>query len=174
MLSLRAPLAIAVSSILCLAGLAPVVADARTPAPRIEVLSNRADLVSGGDALVRVTLPRGVKASRLRLTAGKRNVTRALKPAGNRRLEGVVDGLGVGRVALAGRIRRGGAARLYVTNPPIGGPIFAGPQIQPWTCQEGAKDAQCNQPPSFQFLYLPKGSSTDGAALPGTSSNGGG
>ena len=52
------------------------------PAPRIKVLSNRADLVSGGDALVRVKLPRGVRAARLRLTAGHRNVTRALRRTG--------------------------------------------------------------------------------------------
>ena len=44
---------------------------AAAPVPRIEVLSNRADLVSGGDALVRVTVPRGVKPSRLRFTAGR-------------------------------------------------------------------------------------------------------
>src|SRR3954453_2100943 len=97
-----------------LVGAAP--ADARMPAPRIKVLSNRADLVSAGDALVRVTLPRGVKASRLRLTAGHRNVTRVLHRAGSRRLEGVVRGLRVGRVALTARIRRGSAARLLVTN----------------------------------------------------------
>ena len=34
---------------------------AAMPAPRIQVLSNRADLVSGGDALVRVTAPRKVR-----------------------------------------------------------------------------------------------------------------
>src|SRR5436190_1438917 len=154
-----------------LASLAAAPAEARAPAPRIAVLSNRADLISGGDALVRVTLPRGVKASRLRLTAGRRNVTRVMHGTGARQLTGLVAGLPVGRVALTARIRQGGAARLYVTNHPIGGPVFAGPQIQPWTCQSGAKDKQCNQPPSFQFFYLRKGSSTQGAALPGTSSN---
>ena len=105
---------------------APVAA--RVPAPRIKVLSNRADLVSGGDAFVRVTLPRGVKASRLRLKAGRRNVTRALHKTGRRRLEGVVRRLRVGRVSLVARVRRGGASRLFVTNHPIGGPVFAGPQ----------------------------------------------
>jgi hypothetical protein len=155
-----------------LAGAAP--ADARMPAPRIEVLSNRADLVSGGDAFVRVTLPRGVGSSRLRLTAGRRNVTGVLGPTGPRQLEGVVSGLPVGRTALVARIRRGSAARLVVTNHPIGGPVFAGPQIQPWTCQAGAQDAQCNQPPSFRFLYLPKGAPTQGGAVPGTTSNGAG
>ncbi|MEA2425257.1 MAG: hypothetical protein QOH13_1667, partial [Thermoleophilaceae bacterium] len=45
--------------------------------------------------------------------------------------------------------------------------------IQPWTCQQGAKDKHCDQSPSFRYLYLPQGSSTDGAALPGTTSNSG-
>jgi hypothetical protein len=184
-------------------GVAAGSAYAAVPAPRIEVLSNRADLVSGGDALVQVTLPRGVNASRLRLTAGPRDVTGVLQPMGGGRLEGLVEGLPLGRVALvariqgrashprtrrgpqrhrrhrerpafAGRVVAGSAARLFVTNHVIGGPIFAGPQIQPWTCQQGAKDAQCDQAPTFQYLYLPKGASTDGAALPGTSSNSGG
>ena len=58
--------------------------------PRIKVLSNRADLVSGGDALVRVKVPRGAEPSELRLAAGDRNVTRALKRTGKRKLEGLV------------------------------------------------------------------------------------
>jgi hypothetical protein len=160
------------AALVAAAGATP--ADARAPAPRIKVLSNRADLLSGGDAYVRVTLPRGVKPRRLRLKAGRRHVTRALHRTGRRRLEGVVRRLRVGRVALVARIRRGGAARLVVTNHRIGGPLFSGPQIQPWTCQAGAKDAKCNQAPSYEFFYLPKGAPTGGAALPGTTSNSGG
>jgi hypothetical protein len=151
--------------------LAAVPASAAAPAPRIEVLSNRADLVSGGDALVRVKLPKGAKPSQLRLTAGGDNVTAALTRTGRRRLEGLVEGLRDGRTRLVARVRHGGAARLIVTNHPIGGPIFAGPQIQPWACQETAQDAQCNQPPTFRYLYLPKGAPMQGGALPGTNSN---
>ena len=36
----------------------------------IEVLSNRADLVSAGDALVAVRLPQGVRARDVRVTVG--------------------------------------------------------------------------------------------------------
>jgi hypothetical protein len=125
----------------------------------IKVLSTRADLVSGGDALVRVTLPAGVKASSLKLTAGKRNVTHVLHRMSSRTLEGLVTRLPNRRTALVAR-SRGAAARLYVTNHPNGGPIFAGPQLKPWTCQAGAKDAKCDQPPSFRFVYK----STDGSA----------
>jgi hypothetical protein len=149
-------------------------AAARRPVPVIKVLSNRADLVSGGDALVRVTVPRRVRTRRVRLFAGRRNVTRALKRVGRRRLQGLVRGLRVGRTRLVARIRRGGAARLIVTNRPRGGPVLAGPQIQPWDCQETARDRQCNEPPKFEFFYLPKGASQQGAALPGTNSNSGG
>ena len=35
--------------------------------------------------------------------------------------------------------------------------MFSGPQIQPWECQVGALDAQCNQPPQFSYLYQPAG-----------------
>src|SRR3954447_1181360 len=106
-------------------------ADARMTPPRIQVLSNRADLVSGGDALVRVTLPKKVKASRLKLTVGKRNVTRSVTKVSARQLEGEIDRLPNGRVALTARIRRGSAARLYVTNHPIGGPVLLGAHDAP-------------------------------------------
>ena len=57
-------LALSAAAMAAMAGVVP--ASSRTPAPRIAVLSNRADLVSGGDALVRVKLPRGVRAARPR------------------------------------------------------------------------------------------------------------
>ncbi len=120
---------------------------------------------------MRVAVPGGAKAKRPRLEAGRRNVSRALKRVGKRRFEGVVKRLREGRTKLTARARDGATARLVVTNHPIGGPIFAGPQIQPWTCQAGAQDAQCNQPPTFQYLYLPQGAPTDGAALPGIGGN---
>src|SRR3954451_18352747 len=101
----RAILALAASSALCVAVAAPGTAAATAPAPTIQVLSNRADLVSGGDALVRVTLPDGVAASRLRLSAGNHDVTSALVRTGPQQLDGLVAGMPLGRVALVARIR---------------------------------------------------------------------
>ena len=60
------------------------------------MLSNRADLVSGGDALVRVTVPRGVKAKRVKLFAGRRNVTKQLERTGRRRLRASSADCGTG------------------------------------------------------------------------------
>ena len=31
--------------------------------------------------------------------------------------------------------------------------MFSGPQLKPWTCQAGATDAKCDQPPTFTYLY---------------------
>ena len=50
--------ALALCTGVVVAAVAAAPAYARAPAPDIKVLSNRADLVSGGDAFVRVTLPR--------------------------------------------------------------------------------------------------------------------
>ncbi|MEA2311062.1 MAG: hypothetical protein QOE28_1030, partial [Solirubrobacteraceae bacterium] len=42
---------------------------------QIKVLSTRADLVSAGDALTQIVLPKGTRPSRVRVTVGKRDVT---------------------------------------------------------------------------------------------------
>src|SRR5439155_26611147 len=44
-------------------------------AVRIRVLSNRADLISGGDAYFRILLPGDASADGLRVTAGGRDVS---------------------------------------------------------------------------------------------------
>ena len=52
-------------------------AGAAAPSLSIDVLSNRADLVSAGDALVRVTIPAGVSAAKVRVYDDGRDVTSA-------------------------------------------------------------------------------------------------
>jgi hypothetical protein len=140
-------------------------------APRIATLSNRADLVSGGDVLVRVTLPQHTRFKRLKFKAGRHSEKKALTRVGKRRFEGLVTGLHDGRNRLTARIRKGAGARLIVTNHPIGGPVTAGPQIQPWTCEAGATDSKCDQAPSFKLFYLPKGAPETSAGVPGLATN---
>src|SRR4051812_43177877 len=76
-------------------------------APEIKVLSNRADLISAGDALVAITFPAGTKRSDVTVRAGKRNVTGAFARRRNGRFEGLVKGLGVGRNVLTARVAGG-------------------------------------------------------------------
>jgi hypothetical protein len=126
----------------------------------LDVLSNRADLISGGDALVAVTLPAGTDPAGVKVTLGGSDVTNdfALRPNG--RYEGLVTGLAAGANTLEARLPDGSGARIVLTNHATGGPVFAGPQIQPWVCQAGARDAQCNQPTAYSYKYMPAAGGT--------------
>ena len=128
---------------------------------QVRLLSNRADIVSGGDALMQVVPPSGVRPSAMRVDAGGRDVTPAFGVRGDGRFVGLVTGLRDGATVVTARAPDGRGARLTVRNHPIGGPVIAGPQIQPWTCFAGALDAQCNRPPRYEFFYR----STSGGAL---------
>jgi hypothetical protein len=122
---------------------------------QIKVLSNRADLISGGDALVQVILPPGADPATARMDVDGRDVTNefALRPNG--KLEGLVTGLADGPNVLSARMPDGYGAYIRITGHPLGGPIFAGPQIQPWACQTGASDKQCDQRPTYTYSYMP-------------------
>src|SRR2546430_1135836 len=144
-----------------LVGAAP--APAHKPARHIaiRVLSNRADLVSGGDALVELTLP--TAKGQLQVSVAGRDARPAFRGIGARRYTGLIRGLRVGRNTLVARLGRR-RARLAITNHPIGGPIFAGPQVEPWFCATEAwglgrpENAQCDAMPVVSYVY--KSSST--------------
>src|SRR4051812_19006357 len=78
----------------------------------LEVLSNRADLISGGDALVAVTLPDGARASEVSVDLNGRDVTSAF--AGG--LQGLVTGLKDGDNVLTARLPDGRGARITIAN----------------------------------------------------------
>jgi hypothetical protein len=140
----------------CLAAVAaqPAVA---AKAPKIRVLSNRADLVSAGDALVAVKPPAGVSPSRLRVRLRGEEVTDEFAVRENGRFEALLTGLRDGPNGLVARVRGGPWAKLVITNHPNGGPVFSGPHVQPWVCQETAVDEQCNQPVAYEFRYMREG-----------------
>ena len=148
---------------LALASLGPVVA-VGAPAPGnvdVRVLSNRADLVSGGDALVDVVLPAGQTASGLVVDVDGRDVSSAFatRPALGGRIVGLVRGLKNAPNLLTARLPDGRGARLTITSHPIGGPVFAGPQVQPWVCATASAglgapvDAQCDTPAVYTYSY---------------------
>lgn len=128
-------------------------AGAHTQDVRIEVLSNRADLVSGGDALVEIHLPDGTDPAEVTVEVDGRDVSDAFAVRANGRFMGLVAGLDEGESVLTAELPDGHGARITITNHPVGGPVFSGPQIEPWTCAEGAADEQCNRPPTYDFFY---------------------
>lgn len=120
---------------------------------RIQVLSNRADLVSGGDVLVRITAPR--RAGTLRVSLDGRDVSRKFRT----RSTVLLRGLDTGRNVLTARAGGARSDRVVITNHRNGGPVFSGPVAAAYDCQDTARDALCNEPASYSFLYKPTGQS---------------
>ena len=143
----------------------------------IVTLSNRADLVSGGDALVEVRVPRHTTLSKVKVKLNGQDITSAFTAdSGARTLRGLVTGLVEGRnelVADPDGKGHGRQVRLTITNHPIGGPVLSGPQITPFFCatntfqpatstspapnfsglSAAAVDAQCNIATEYKLYY---------------------
>jgi len=159
------------AAVLACAGFAPPLK------PVVETWPNRADLVSGGDVMLRISpMPTRLDDVQILLndhplsvsSLGLENdqiVIRSHCTApclaiargsddnrGYVRLDGLRDGKNLIRVTIDGQ-----ASTLQVINHPNGGPLFSGPQIEPWTCKPGASDAQCNRPTTYSWAYMPKG-----------------
>ena len=136
--------------------LVPVAAQAKTPKPplRIDVLSNRADLISAGDALVAISYGKRVRPADIRVKLGRADITSAFAVRENGRFEGLVTGLALGPNKLQALLASGRGATLTISNHPNGGPVFSGPQVKPWKCQATAKDEQCNEPVKYAFRYM--------------------
>lgn len=102
-------------------------------APRVEmrVLSGRADMVTGGDALVETNASR----AKFSATLNGEDVSGSFKPAKAAatmiaRIEGLKDGKNVLEIKSAH-----GSAKLELTNFPISGPVFSGAHQKPFVCQ---------------------------------------
>jgi hypothetical protein len=134
---------IGVAAAAALAALSAPLSASAEPNPAafvVTVLSSAPDQVSGGDALVQVAVPRTVPLAQVVVTAGGVDVTAAfVADDATRTLTGLVEGLPLGASELMVRANGNGRgrpapARLVLTNHPIEGPIFSGPQQQPFVC----------------------------------------
>ncbi len=122
--------------------------------PAIEVLSGRSNLISGGEALVAVRLPSGASASAVRITLGDQNVTDQFAVRANGQYEGLLTGVPDGASVLRAQLPGHPAGQITLVGHPVGGPLFAGPQMTPWVCQNGSKDPQCNAPTTYSYEYM--------------------
>ena len=152
------------------------------PAPHtnfeIVTLSNRADLISGGNALVEVRVPKTVPLKKVTLWLNGTDVTAAFQTdAEARTMRGVLTGLVVGENELLADSNGNGKGRpratLSVLNHPVGGPVLLGSQTTPWICATPtpvpasgntpasnasglttfAVDAQCNIATEYKLFY---------------------
>jgi hypothetical protein len=124
------------------------------------VLSNRADLISGGDALVEV-VPAPPAGTTVDVDGA--DVTGAFSVDGDGRYVGLVDGLAVGANQLTVTLPDASGATITIENHPPEGPIFSGPHLEWWDCtteREGLgppKDEHCNADRVVEWLYVPTG-----------------
>jgi len=152
-------------AIAAIALLATGAAGASAASPSIEVLSSRPDVVTGGDALVQVSVAHQWQLDDVVVTLNDADVTDQLHDVGGAKLGGVVHGLPLGQSHLRARLRHGGGDQLTLTNFPITGPVFSGPHQQPFVCQtqdfvlpDGstlgpATDDDCSAPTRVDYLY---------------------
>ena len=141
------------AAVVAAAAVAPASALAKA-GPRIDVLSNRADVISGGDALVAIDLPGGLQASNVTVRLGYTDVTSRFAVRSNGRFEALLTGLRVGKNELTASVPGQGTHSLTVVNHANGGPVFSGPQVQPWRCLNGSKSPKCDQKTTYQYEYM--------------------
>jgi Tannase-like family of unknown function (DUF6351) len=128
----------------------PAVADGDDDRGRVDldVLSGRADQVSGGDALLRVEASRH-DIDDLRVLLNGDDVTDAFEPK-HGDLVGLVGGLGLGsnrvEVVEERRGRDKSLDRLTLENHPQTGPIFSGPHQVPFVCKTRTSQAGLGEP----------------------------
>lgn len=158
-----------------------VPAESRAPL-EIRTLSSRADLASGGDALMAIRQPGStapLSERGLTVTLNGQDVSdRVTFDAAAGEWRGLIDGLriGVNRVAATTRSPRGEAG-LAIVNHPITGPILSGPHLGPYECSTAASglgpplDAHCSAPRKVWRFYRSTDNTfkplADGQARPG-------
>ena len=105
--------------------------DGEKPALRIEVISSRAEYVSGGDALVAVTADQKLDPKAVRLKLGGKPVDAAVEadPANPDRVLAKVGDLPEGKATIVAT-RGDDRAEVQVVNHPLQGPVFAGEQLR--------------------------------------------
>ncbi|MFJ6570629.1 DUF6351 family protein [Streptomyces sp. NPDC091292] len=104
----------------------------------IATVSARADMVTGGDVLVRVDVPRRFDPDDVRITRDGSDVTAEFTATGSEPgvLTGLVDSLREGSNRLVATVpgRPGARAVLQVRNHPSTGPVISGPHESPFMC----------------------------------------
>ncbi len=148
---------------------------APTPGLTMQTLSNRADLVSGGNVLVEVKLPANADLAQLRVERDGTDVTSAFSTLASGRTVGLVSDLIDGDNTLVAKSANNSfaGAKLVISNHPIGGPVLVASQVTPWVCatptptaangntpatnasglSTNAVDAQCNIASEYKLFY---------------------
>jgi len=134
----------------------------------VESLSSRPDVASGGDALLKLGLPAGATAAKTSVILnGNVDVTSKFRAQPDGSLVGLLD---EGAMRLGPNLVEAyhdgvKAGELAMTNYPITGPIFSGPQEQPFVCETASfllpsgntlgqpGDSSCSAQTKVEYVY---------------------
>lgn len=143
----------------------------------VTTLSNRADLISGGSALVEVKVPANTSSASLKVVLNGTDVTAAFTGTtrADGRIVGLVAGLQDGGNTLTASSTDSTfeSAQLTITNHPRSGPVLLGAQTTPWICatpvpmvgtgntpstngsglSTASTDAQCSIATEYKLFY---------------------
>ena len=139
----------------------------------IKTLSNRADLISGGDALVELVPPNDALRTGLKVDVDGRDVSSAFAERADGRITGLITGMKVGDNVITASSDRSAQGTLIITNHDRGGPVYSGAQVTPFVCATpvpqgtagalpatnanglttAALDAKCNVASEFKLYY---------------------
>lgn len=133
------------------------------PAPDMEVLSSKPEYISGGDALVSVKVKNS--GAQVRAVLNGTDISSAFKKTTNDVWVGTVSGMKMGANTLVAD-SGGTPTTVTLTNFPITGPMFSGPQQKPFACQTATfriypggpflgteKDANCSIDTRVDYVY---------------------
>jgi len=164
------PLAVILSAVL--AACSGSSNDGSLPAVQIKTVTNRADLVSDGDALVQLVTPDG-SARGLKVALNGADITSAFSVQPDGRIIGLVTGMTVGTNTINANASAASSGQLTIVNAPRGGPVLLSAQAGPWVCatpkptvgsgntpstnasglSTNAVDAQCNIATEYKLFY---------------------
>ncbi|MGJ8668960.1 MAG: DUF6351 family protein [Oceanococcus sp.] len=123
-------------------------------APIIEILSNRADMISGGDVLVSLRAAEGKSLAELNVSLNGDNISDSFHSGPEGQMMARIDSLQLGDNTLIAS-STSGQTQTIIRNYPNEGPIFSRPEIKRLRCQDSATDINCNQPAEYTYLYRP-------------------
>jgi hypothetical protein len=136
---------------------------------KVETVSSRNDLISGGDVLLRVEIAAAIPLKDVVVTLNGHAVTAELhdETPGGHALLGLVKGLVNGTNTLEVAQSGGSGARttLELTNHPITGPLLSGAHLTPFACRTEenglgpALDSDCSARSRVDYFYRTTGGS---------------
>lgn len=162
MLKRAAIAALAIGLLACIPGQV----QAATGSIDIEVISSKANRVTGDEALVAVSLAPGINEKNLGIRLNGVSVRSSFspEPGNGRRMTGLVSGLSAGpNLITAWAPVLSSAASIRIYNSPEAGPVFSGPQQSPYICRTadnglaGVADGNCSVPSQTEYFYKTTG-----------------